>query len=180
MDSELIRQIKTARDAIRAHRDAVGHERCWLNDYVLWAVIPGSSEIPTELRPIDVEMVLCEDYFHYRSAKVRDTMDDAILDPAHWDDDLATLDVEGLTYELGRVEAAIRHHRDVQGTRTVKDDRVLYSVLPEGIRADFRLPPAAEFLLGSEPHNGCRHFWESHAGCPGRHDLRHWGPCPKH
>ncbi len=79
-----------------------------------------------------------------------------------------------------RLEDGLRIHRDISGRpRTIEDDRVLYSVLPEKIPADFRLPPRSEFLGEvRSPHAGCPAFWRSHNGCSAtRHDLHQWGPC---
>lgn len=176
-------QIRVCRQAIRRHRDAKGDDRCWLDDYRVWACIPDSPEMPSAPPPIEQAMEKCRAFYKLRSAKSPDFPgEDAILDRHHWDDDLQYMDEDEKQEELVRLQTAILRHRDAAGNPgTIHDDRDLYSVLPEKIPGDFRLPPEDDFLGEAKaPHAGCPSFWRSHAGCEAkRHNLLEWGPCRK-
>src|SRR3989344_3813621 len=135
----MIDQIKELRKVIRYHRDQIGDDRCWVDDYKVWNTLPDTKQVlrlPTN--------------------------------------------AEGLRSELGKLESAIRKHSYiVYRERTLEDDKELYSVLPEKIPADFRLPCEEDFLGTVRTDAGCPQFWNSHQNCPGEHDLHQWGPCRK-
>lgn len=172
-------RILRLRAAIRHHRDQRGDDRCWLDDWRLWKKLPDTILDDTAI-PSDAT-ARCEAYFRHRRSDTADpTPANAIRNRRRWNEDVDGMGREGWAAELGRIEAAIRAHRDILGReRTLADDRALYAVLPENIPADFRLPPEAEFLgEDADPIAGCPAFWRSHATCPGTcHDLHRWGPC---
>ena len=69
---------------------------------------------------------------------------------------LALLNRNELKAEVLRLRAAIRLHRDEKGhDRCWLDDQRLYSVLPEGVKADMILPCREEFL------SNCARYWSS-------------------
>jgi hypothetical protein len=63
-----IEQLRDERDrllsAIRAHRDARGDDRCWLDDEVLYAALPEGYTPPA--RDTAVELARCEQYIRNR------------------------------------------------------------------------------------------------------------------
>ncbi|OGZ07767.1 MAG: hypothetical protein A3D65_01550 [Candidatus Lloydbacteria bacterium RIFCSPHIGHO2_02_FULL_50_13] len=171
--------ILERRKGIRNHRDQLGDDRCFLDDYLVWKWL---SDAPTEPEKFTSEdgMKECVLFYEHRRTETSDPVSaDAITDPAHWDDDLETMSLSDLHNELSRLQKALRTHRDIIGrSRTVADDRALYAVLPEKIPADFRLPPKEEFLGEARaPKAGCPAFWRSHDGCKGCHNYHKWGPC---
>lgn len=172
-------EIRRLRAGIRLHRDQRGDDRCWLDDWRLWKLLPETVLDDTRV-PADAT-ARCEAFYRHRRADVADPVPaDAIIDPARWDDDLAGADGATLNVELARLRGAIADHRDVEDReRTLDDDRALYAVLPEKIPADFRLPPEPEFLGEARaPTAGCPAFLRSHGTCPGTcHNLHRWGPC---
>ncbi|MBI4458052.1 hypothetical protein HY633_03765 [Candidatus Uhrbacteria bacterium] len=172
--------IKKFRQSIRYHRDQKGDDRCWLDDYKLWALLEDTPPKPTALPPHDEMMARCRDFFTHRRADAADPIPaDAQADSQKWDDDLEVMSEESLRLELDRLMKAIAAHRDMKGRPlTLEDDRTLYKVLPEKLTADFRLPPEGEFLGEEKANAGCPAFWRSHASCPCKHhDIHHWGPC---
>lgn len=181
----LIDAIIERRTDIRKHRDARGDDRCFLDDYLVWRWFVGPPTDPTEFISVEHGMAQCILFYEYRNADEADQVpEDAILEPAHWDDDLAALDDKGLFFALSDIQQAIRKHRDITGRpRMTCDDRELYHVLPEKLPADFRLPSRGEFL-GTVlfPHAGCPAFWNSHGQCQTKtHNFHAWGPCkPAH
>ncbi|MDI1228292.1 MAG: hypothetical protein PSY14_11465 [bacterium] len=174
-------EIIACRHAIRQHRDAKGDDRCWLDDYAVWALIAGSFPVPTEVPPVEEATDMCRAYFKLRRADTAEAQNPAaVTDPKLWDTDLEKMDDAQLTQELARIHASVRLHRDnACKPLTLDDDRALYAVLPEQVAADFRLPPEDEFLGEAKaPHAGCPSFWRSHAKClVKRHNLHQWGPC---
>lgn len=171
--------VKLLRNSVRDHRKAVGDDRCWLDDYLLWSVLPDTPNLakPTS----EAGMLRCKEFYLNRRADEPDPIpSEAILDPAHWDDDLERPDVNPEQAFASLIEA-IRAHRDLpEGTtRTLEHDRILYLALPERMPADFRLPPKDEFLgRSANPRVSCPNFWASHASCPaGGCYLHAWGPC---
>jgi len=170
-------RIGELRTVIRYHRDQKGDDRCWLDDFLVWKKVTGKDI--TELPTYEEGMAKCRSYFRLRSMKSLDpTLANAVIDPGKWDDDLATMDEEQLRRECLRIEQAIRKHDAIVGReRTVDDDRELYSVLPEKIPADFRLPCEKDFLGTTKTSAGCPQFWKSHSSCSGEHNLHQWGPC---
>lgn len=173
--------ILERRLAIRTHRDQRGDDRCWLDDYVVWAMLEDSPCAPTVLPSFETGMQLCWQFYHWRRAEVADLVPaDAILDSNLWDNDLEQMSAGQLFEELARIQSAIRQHRDINGRlRTIDDDRLLYMILPEKISADFRLPAEQDFLGEAKaPSAGCPAFWRSHSCCLVlHHNLHQWGPC---
>ena len=172
--------ILECRAMIRAHRDARGDDRCWLDDYTVWSVLEDSPPSPTALPSCEERMRLCRAFYSFRRADAADAPSpQAIPDRASWDNDVLDMNHNELTGELLRVQEAVRLHRDITDRpRTIDDDRALYGILPEKIVADFRLPPEKEFLGRAKPHAGCPAFWRSHEACRSRmHNLHQWGPC---
>lgn len=180
---DVLQSIIECRHAIREHRDAKGDDRCWLDDYKIWALIPGSFEAPAEPPPFEQAMDMCTAFYHLRRAKSADPMPEgAVTDRQQWDKDLEAMSDEQLAEELVRIHTVIRRHRDAAGDPiTINEDRDLYSILPEKIPADFQLGTVEEFLGEAKaPHAGCPSFWRSHANCPAKkHNLHQWGPCGK-
>ena len=176
----MIDQIKELRKVIRYHRDQIGDDRCWVDDILVWNTLPETKQV-VHLPTYDEGMRRCRAFFKYRnSAAKEEAPADAILDSAKWDDDLAKMNPEGLRSELSKLESAIRKHSYiVYRERTLEDDKELYSVLPEKIPADFRLPREEEFLGTVRTDAGCPQFWNSHQNCSGEHDLHQWGPCKR-
>lgn len=165
------------REAIRAHRDAKGDDRCWLDDYLVWEKLADTTPEPFSPPPYEEALEKCRDYFsHRRNDKVPVNIS-ASQSP---DRDLESMNPEHLASEAEKLHMAIRRHRDIANrSRTIEDDCALYAALPEKIEADFRLPSEAAFLGEAKaPHAGCPSFWRSHAGCKtARHNLHRWGPC---
>ncbi len=182
MSHDLLESIRRARNTIRRHRDQKGDDRCWLDDYFVWSLLPDSPQDPTTLPSFDAGMAECRKFFLYRRADEADIVPaDAIQDKNAWDADLETMNEEQLQKTLAALQEAIRAHRDIHDReRTLADDRKLYTVLPEKIPADFRLPSEEEFLGEKQTDAGCPAFWKSHQTCPcSEHNLHQWGPCCK-
>jgi len=173
-------QILELRKVIRYHRDQKGDDRCWLDDYVVWNSLPETKQV-VRLPTYDEGMRKCRAFFKYRNADAVDEIPaDAVLELAKWDDDLAEMSSENLFYELNKLENAIRKHTYIAyRERTIEDDRILYSVLPEKIPADFCLPSEEDFLGTTRTDAGCPQFWKSHQNCPEEHNLHQWGPCKR-
>lgn len=169
--------ILERRVTIRNHRDTRGDDRCHLDDYLVWEMLDDSPAIPISPPPFEEAMALCRQFFYLRRAHAPDPMPfDVINDPKQWDNDLVPMTYYQLLVELICIQKVIRTHRDIGNRpRTIDDDRMLYSVLPEKIPADFRLPSEDEFLGEAKtPHAGCPAFWRSHDAYPhSRHDLHH-------
>ncbi len=181
--SVLIAAIKKGRGAIRYHRDQKGDDRCWLDDWRVWAVHPTSPATQNTLPSFQEGMKLCRLFYTLRNAETPDdTPLGAIPDENKWDADLDEMDGKALERELERLRAAIGIHRDIVKARPleIEDDRALYAVLPEKVPADFRLPREDEFLGEARaPKAGCPAFWRSHASCEAPHNPHTWGPCGK-
>lgn len=178
---DLKKAILERRAVIRGHRDAKGDDRCWLDDWLVWAMLDDTPDPPITPPLHEDAIEQCTRFWYFRNERFADPIPpDAIIDPLRWDDDLAATNGIGFIEELMRIQEAIEQHRDIAGRiRTSEDDRLLYAVLPEKLPADFRLPPREDFLGEAKaPHAGCPAFWRSHAHCPTtRHDLHRWGPC---
>lgn len=70
-------------------------------------------------------------------------------------DDLSKYSKEDAISEIIKLRAAIRLHRDEKGhDRCWLDDQRLYQVLPESVKADFKLPNREEFL------KNCEKYWK--------------------
>ncbi len=186
LNREALREkIRKIRQGIRSHRYAKGDDRCWLDDYPVWASISGSTWPPMRLPPKEEMMAKCREFYTYRRAETADPVPaDAIISPRDWNADLLGLGAKELLRKLKQLEEAIARHRDIVGRpRTCDDDRALYAVLPEKMPSDFRLPPEDEFLGEAKaPTAGCPAYWRSHQDCPNRVsgcNVNKWGPCTK-
>ncbi len=175
---DLLVAIKDRRQALRWHRDQRGDDRCWLDDFLLYQFVVGLPVTPRVDSFLGMNMCV----FFYEFCRV-DELDpippEAILDPARWDHDLNELYYDGnLLDELEKVQKAIFNLASITDRpRTVQDYRELYSILPEKIPADFRLPPREKFLQKTSEQSGCPNFWLSHVGCSDLCNLHQWGPC---
>lgn len=56
-------RILLLESAIRTHRDAHGHNRCWLNDCALYRVLEEKSEVSPAMPPLDEFMQRCAEYW---------------------------------------------------------------------------------------------------------------------
>lgn len=176
---ELQDAILERRAAIRAHRDARGDDRCWLDDHAVWAHVDAAPADLTVPPGFEEAMRRCREFYRHRRADAPDAPA-ASAPRGDSDADLERMTQAGLAACLVDLQAAIRAHANIRDRpRTLADDRALYAVLPDKIPADFRLPPENDFLgEGKAPRAGCPSFWRSHAACPGaKHDLHKWGPC---
>ena len=54
---ELKAEVLRLRKAIQKHRDATGHELCWLNDVELWKVLDGDAGYPHDTLPVREEFL---------------------------------------------------------------------------------------------------------------------------
>lgn len=175
--------IIARRKAIRKHRDQLGDNRCWLDDYWLYVFLDDSPPAPISIKAIDDALERCKKFFVFRRDDTPDPIPpNAITDRRHWDTYLKRMSRAKLLLELKWIQRAIKTHRDIEETeqrpRNIYDDRRLYSVLPERIPADFRLPPREEFIGEVRaPHAGCPAFIRSHASCKGTCNIHAWGPC---
>ena len=177
--SDLRTEILIRREAIRGHRDAVGDERCWLDDYAVWQYVIGLPTFPTTF-DLQTVMARCRVFHATRGCNRADpTPFNAIKDKRRWDDDLPSSH-RNLVVGLNCLQMAIlsHQHTSLLGGLTPFFDRRLYDILPEKIPADFRLPSQEEFL-GEKlaPGAGCPAFWRSHELCRTSCDLGKWGPC---
>ena len=175
--SELQDAIAERRAVIRAHRDAKGDDRCWIDDHAVWALVdsaPADLSVPPTF---DEGMRRCREFYQHRRAETPDA--GAASGGTGGDTDLSRMTQPQLAQCLTALQAAIRAHAGVKDRPlNLDDDRTLYAVLPEKIAPDFRLPPEDEFLGEAKaPRAGCPSFWRSHGNCAGRHDLHRWGPC---
>jgi len=182
LDAEsILCQLKSGRAALRYHRDQKGDDRCFLDDYIVWAKLSESVHVFTILPRFEDAMHLCRMFHSFRNAIQADVIpDDVVIDSAQWDDDLMGNCEEELLAKLSVLHEAIRVHRDIiSRPRTADDDRALYAVLPEKVPADFRLPSEAEFLgEACAAQAGCPAFWRSHMNCLRNvHNFHQWGPC---
>lgn len=172
--------IKLIRATIRWHRDQKGDDRCWLDDFKVWQMAFDRITVLYFLN-FDTGMAICRIYYAFRRSDKADPIpEDAIVDKRLWNADLDKMNAGELRLELEKLQTAIINHRDIEDRpRTFKDDRALYSVLPEKIPADFRLPAVEDFLGERKaPNAGCPSFWRSHGECLARcHKFHQWGPC---
>lgn len=175
----MIAAIRRRRRVIRAHRDAIGDDRCWLDDYLVWEMLNNTFRMPIRSLSVEQKMARCALFYEHRRSEAPDSFpEDAVIDTAYWDNDIWRMPSCQLFIELIRIQEAIYRHRNiVRRPRTVDDDRKLYSVLPEKIPADFRLPPREEFLGRERIQTGCPNFWDSHSNCGYECNVHQWGPC---
>ncbi len=182
--SEKIREmIRKRRSIIRWHRDQKGDDRCFLDDYRVWAMHGALPHFPGQMSS-EAGMVKCREFYLYRRAELADPIPvDAITNPSLWDADIETMNYNEAFQELEWIMLMIGQHYInpliPKRVRTLEDDRKLYAALPEKMPADFRLPPEEEFLGEAKPQVGCPAFWKSHVSCGKRCDLHKWGPCGK-
>lgn len=181
------RAIIERRKEIRGHRDARMDDRCWADDYLIWTFVEGLPLYLCQFPPFSDAMKKCVEFYNFRRSDTPDTATpEANFDKATWDNDLETMNASELINELVKIQEAICVHYEIGNRpRTTEDDRKLYSVLPEKIPADFRLPPEEDFLGENKaPNAGCPSFWKSHGRCETMcHNLHQWGPCkdkPQH
>ena len=170
--------IWVRRQAIRYHRDQVGDDRCWLDDWLVWQFLEGAPPIP----PWSEWKWRCEQFYEHRNSDRQDTLPfGAIINPDLWDQDLwhpRKMDADHLKQELFRVQEAIAKHLHISGRpRTFQDDKELYAVLPEKLAANFELPSREEFLGEAlAPKAGCPAFRRSHEFCDPKFCTPHrWG-----
>ncbi len=176
----LKKDIIEVRNVIRQHRNAKGDDRCWITDYLVWSQLKSGPYFPPTNRATGI--ILCKIFYRFRRSDTVDPIpQDAILDPERWDEDLETMCAHQLLGEHTRLDYYISRHLHIPKyrARTINDDRLLYSVLPEKLPADFRLPPEAEFLGRAKNDAGCPNFWDSHSHCGIKCNLHNWGPCPQ-
>lgn len=66
------KRLAAVEDAIRMHRDQRGHDRCWLDDEALYAVLPEGFNTPSVLNlpPREDFLKGCETYYDRRSTGV--------------------------------------------------------------------------------------------------------------
>ncbi len=186
--SELFTAIIDRRKALRTHRDQVGDDRCWLDDYLLFAFVDG---LESKMVKPDYEagMKLCTDFYNNcRVDRVLPQHKHAALEPKLWNKDLLGMDESRLLSKLERIQNEIVVLYNVIKRRRprVADYLRLYKrTLPDGIMPDMRLPSEKEFLgvltqdSGCPQKSaGCPQFWMSHHDCPPEICNPHqWGPC---
>lgn len=63
---ELRQEIIKLRNTIRRHRDAKGHDRCWLDDLELYQLLPEGREADFTLPKKDEFLKNCEIYWKNR------------------------------------------------------------------------------------------------------------------
>lgn len=56
-------RVRELEDAIRKHRAARGHDRCWENDLELYALLRDGVDAAPELPPHDEFIAHCEEYY---------------------------------------------------------------------------------------------------------------------
>lgn len=111
-EPSLTAAILERRSAIRSHRDQRGDNRCWVDDYTVWMFVEGLVTAP--LVPFDYVAVMqnCHQFYHCRRADQPDPMPvDAIMNPVHWDDDLASMSTSPAS---GPSRVHPGSHRDAQ------------------------------------------------------------------
>ena len=180
---ELRSKIIQLRNAIRYPRDQKGDDRCWLDYYLLYKLLPGIKADELIIKPIYNKVIpICRAfYYRRRSDYLYPLPPDVINDRAKWDDDLAAMSIAEQMQELEKLhQEGLRHYKMPIFKLTMEDDKKLYNVLPEKVSCDFRLPPEEEFLGEKNPCAGCPNFWKSHENCKtNKHNLHEWGPCKK-
>lgn len=173
----LKQSIINLRVAIRKHRDQKGDDRCWVDDYWLYDLLPGNKKrLPSHIA-YEEGMQCCIDFFEHRKSEPVYVQQEKTMIPEYKDDDLDVMNNRELTLELARLRHAIKQHMHISRKKTLQDDKLLYFVLPEKVPADFRLPNRQEFIEGVKSGCGCPNFWKSHEQCSGEHNYHAWGPC---
>lgn len=181
--SLLIEAIIERRKVIRYHRDQIADERCFLDDDLVHQMLDDTPSLELPKNP-EGKMALCEEFYKYRRSHEPDKNPFFLFRfwfRGNWD--LYFKSRYRLLLELNMLQVQIKRHRDVpvkrQRPRLVRDDRMLYQILPDRLSADFRLPPVEDFLgQGKAPVAGCPSFWASHRNCRAQcHNWHKWGPC---
>lgn len=175
----LILEIVTRRHLIRYARDQKGDNRCWLDWLLIWEMLDSTPPFPTRLPPRRKMLQHCRYFYENTNCDSPDpTPQNAILEKSRWDDDLGKMDHEQLFAELLVQQIGIKIHRDIpHRLRNIHHERRLYDLLPEGIPADFCLPPRDEFLgRAKSPCAGCPAFCDSWKRVRGSHNFTRWGP----
>lgn len=73
---KLVLVLENTRAAIRKHRDEKGHDRCWLDDLVLYRMLPeGIGDADLTLPPKEEFLRGCDRYYELRRAKTKDEAD---------------------------------------------------------------------------------------------------------
>ncbi len=168
-------EIKKLRTLIRYHRDQKMDNRCWLDDVKLWG-----EEIHA-LPAYEDMMQRCAAFYKNRKTSVGPI---CIAYSTAAGSENSDIDLDNMldneiedTYK-NLLDAIQKHKNIFSHERTWQDDEELYNILPEKIKADFRLPSEEDFLgEGKVPHAGCPSFWRSHEKCTQEHDIHMWGPC---
>lgn len=178
-DDELTDAILERRYALRYDRDQLGDDRCWMYRYTIFKFLIWTPPIPIVPPSREEAMRECKLFYYFcREDGPPLALENAILDPTQWDNDIRFATRDRLLDFLEEIQLAIHAFLEIcNRPRTVYDYRALYAVLPEPICADFRLPPEEDFLGRAKPGAGCPQFWDSHDACESQCDLNRWGPC---
>lgn len=59
---QLQNELQSLRDEVRRHRDAKGHDRCWLNDQALYNLLPEKKQGDSKLPPLGEFLEKCVEY----------------------------------------------------------------------------------------------------------------------
>ena len=71
--SELRAEALKLRSAIRAHRDQLGDDRCWLDDFALYKALPDNAPIITRLPPKEFFIPHCEHFWETRQCPEKES-----------------------------------------------------------------------------------------------------------
>jgi hypothetical protein len=128
-------------EPIRHHRDQKGDDRCWFDDFTLYWHLPESVKRPVKLSQSQMKDYCA--YFH----QCRGGNETPSAQRQNNNDYLQLMSMSQLRQEAIKLRKAIRKHRDMgMMQRMLLHDKELYASLPDGIEADFRLPPRELFL----------------------------------
>ncbi len=143
-----LEKVRNWRHAIRSHRNEVGHNRCWMNDWLIYEIILGIP-IPQKFPSFEECMRLCEQYWDKRGQQGDQppTVLSRINKVGNVDLDLVGMSELQLTRTSEIISTAVEKHRKIgDGERTALDDRELYAVLPEKFIPNQTLPSRKEFV----------------------------------
>lgn len=168
-------EIAAIRSSIRYHRGQVSDYRCWVDDLRLYRA-SGLESLALPVVPHPQEFrSRCEAFWDRRQREEEKGQGDRsvsskgqVLKLPDFDDaDLAAMSVDELRSELGRLCQAVTLHQQKGFLhRTVRDDEVLYALLPERVAWTSALP-AREFFLAN-----CERFCSDCQASPGK--LLEW------
>lgn len=136
-------EILKARNAIRKHRDAVGDDRCWLDDDLVYQCLPGYKPITT-LCPRVEFLKKCRIFKERRCgwrSYAPGLLRVPLLESGMSDEDIDRWTVKTLRAHVLWLWLAIQNHHDCGDNKTSFDDILLYLVLPDGIEPNLSLPP---------------------------------------